>query len=45
VNFLELNITATSLLLKQRLKEIDKAVLSDFRSVPNASSEGLTFQD
>ena len=34
VNFLELSITATSLLLKQRLKEIDKAVLSDFKSRP-----------
>lgn len=45
VNFLELNITATSLLLKQRLKEIDKAVLSDFRSVPEASPEILTFKD
>ena len=32
VNFLELSITATSLLLKQRLKEIDKAVLSDFKT-------------
>jgi CheY-like chemotaxis protein len=32
VNFLELSITATALLLKQRLKEIDRAVLSDFKS-------------
>ncbi len=32
VNFLELSITATSLLLKQCLKEIDKAVLSEFKS-------------
>jgi len=34
VNFLELSITAMTLLIKQRLKEIDKAVLSDFKSVP-----------
>ena len=39
VNFLELNITATSLLLKQRLKEIDKAVLSDFRSAAQSTSQ------
>jgi CheY-like chemotaxis protein len=36
VNFLELSITATSLLLKQRLKEIDKAVLSEFKARPMA---------
>lgn len=34
VNFLELSITAATVLLKQRLKEIDKAVLSDFKAVP-----------
>src|SRR5688500_14750137 len=34
VNFLELSITATTLLIKQRLKEIDRAVLSDFKTVP-----------
>ena len=34
VNFLELSITATSLLLKQRLKEIDNAVLSDLKTRP-----------
>jgi PleD family two-component response regulator len=34
VNFLELSITAMTLLIKQRLKEIDKAVLSDFKTVP-----------
>ena len=45
VNFLELNITATSLLLRQRLKEIDKAVLSEFRSVPKAPAEVLDFKD
>jgi CheY-like chemotaxis protein len=36
VNFLELSITSTSLLLKQRLKEIDKAVLADFKAPPVA---------
>ena len=40
VNFLELNITATSLLLKRRLQEIDRAVLSDFRSATQTASEG-----
>ncbi|MGZ8919736.1 MAG: response regulator [Limisphaerales bacterium] len=40
VNFLELNISATALLLKQRLKEIDKAVLSDFRSAPQKAFDG-----
>ena len=33
VNFLELSITAATFLIKQRLREIDKAVLSDFKSV------------
>ena len=40
VNFLELSITATALLLKQRLKEIDRAVLSDFKSA-KAEKSGI----
>lgn len=32
VNFLELSITATALLLKQRLKEIDRVILSDYKT-------------
>jgi DNA-binding response OmpR family regulator len=36
VNFLELNITATSLVLKQKLKEIDAAVMKEADARKNA---------
>lgn len=41
VNFLELSITATALLLKQRLKEIDRAVLSDFKAGPQVELDAF----